>query len=148
MNKAHPPVEYKGRILGIVFLVGAQLSVGLVHVIFGFWLLIAIWASSSAGFLGLSSSPVIYSLYTIVFGFLTLLFAVLLWLQKGWGWIGTFAVLIFVLVADSLTLLDLPSVPGIPKIAGFGEITYSVIVILYLLQTHVRAKYRIDLKKK
>lgn len=144
MNKAHPPVEYKGRSLGIVFLVGAQLLVGFVHVVFGFWLLIATWTSSSVGFIGLSSAPVIYSVYTIVFSFLTLLFTVLLWWEKGWGWVGTFAVLVFVIVVDSLTLLDLPSVPGIPKFAGYGEITYSVLVILYLLQAHVRTKYGIN----
>ncbi|HTY75430.1 MAG TPA: hypothetical protein VMD05_07690, partial [Candidatus Nanoarchaeia archaeon] len=59
------------------------------------------------------------------------------------GWIGTFAVLLFVIAADSLTLLDLPSVPGIPKFACYGEITYSVIIMLYLMQAHVRKKYGI-----
>ncbi|HTY76094.1 MAG TPA: hypothetical protein VMD05_11095, partial [Candidatus Nanoarchaeia archaeon] len=92
MNKAHPPVEYKGRIVGIAILVGAQLLVGFVHVIFGFWLLIAAVTSSSAGLLSLSMTPVIYSVYTVVFSFSTLFFAYLLWMQKGMGWIGTFAV--------------------------------------------------------
>ena len=50
----------------------------------------------------------------------------------------------FLLSLDSLTLLDLPSVPGIPKFAGYGEITYSVIVLSYLLQSHIRAKYGIQ----
>jgi hypothetical protein len=39
----------------------------------------------------------------------------------------------------------LPSVPGIPKSAGFGEITYGVLVIIYLVQAHVRTKYGINL---
>ena len=143
MNKAHAPVEYKGRIVGIAILVGAQLLVGFVHGIFGFWLLIATVTSSSAGLLSLSMTPVIYSVYTVVFSFSTLFFAYLLWMQKGMGWIGTFAVLLFVIAADSLTLLDLPSVPGIPKFACYGEITYSVIIMLYLMQAHVRKKYGI-----
>ena len=101
MNNAHPPVEYKGRSLSIVFLIAAQVLVGLIHVVFGFWLLTATWISASVGIFGSSSAPDIYSVYTIVFGFLTLLFAVLLWLQKREGWVGTFAVLIFVIAADS-----------------------------------------------
>ena len=143
MNNAHPPVEYKGRSLGIVFLIGAQVLVGFIHVVFGFWLLTATWIPSSVGVFGSSSAPDIYSVYTIVFGFLTLLFAVLLWFQKRGGWVGTLAVLVFVIVADALTLLDLPSIPGIPKFAGYGEITYSIFVVLYLFQPHVRTKYGI-----
>ena len=42
---------------------------------------------------------------------------------------------------DSLTLLDLPSIPGIPKFAGFTEIIYSVLIVGYLLQTILRRKY-------
>lgn len=148
MNKAHPPVEYKGRSLGIAFLVGVQLLVGFIHVVFGFWLLSASLAFSSVGLIGLTSAPLIYSVYTIVFSLLTLFFTYLLWLQKSWGWIGTLALLIFVVVADSLTLLDLPSVPGIPKFAGYGEITYSIIVILYLMAATVRNKYGIKFLEK
>ena len=130
--------------MGIVFLVVVQLLVGFIHVVFGFWLLIATWASSSVGFVGLSSTPVIYSVYTIFFGFLSLLFAILLWLQRRWGWVGTFVILVFVIVADSLTLLDLLSVLGLPKFAGYGEIAYSILVIIYLLQDHVRNKFGIN----
>ena len=143
MNNVHQPVEYKGRSLSVVFLITVQVLVGFIHVLFGFWLLTATWMPSSVDIFGSSSAPDIYSVYTIVFGFLTLLFAVLLWLQKRGGWVGTLAVLVVVIVADSLTLLDLPSIPGIPKIAGYGEITYSILVTLYLLQAHVRTKYGI-----
>jgi hypothetical protein len=34
--------------------------------------------------------------------------------------------------------LNLPSIPGIPKFAAIMEIPYSVIVVLFLLQTKVR----------
>lgn len=146
MNNAHSPITYKGRSRGIVLLTAAQVLVGLIHVVFGFWLLTALRITPFVGIIGSSSSADIYSVYTIIFGFLTLLFAFLLWLQKRWGWLGTVAVLVFVIVADSLTLLDLPSVPGIPKFAGYGEITYSTLVILYLVQSHIRAKYRINLR--
>ena len=144
MDNAHPPITYKGRSLGIVLLTAAQVLVGFIHVVFGFWLLTAPRITPFAGNIGASPSADIYSVYTIVFGFLTLLFAVLLWFQKRWGWIGTIAVLVFVIVADSLTLLDLPSVPGIPKLACYGEITYSIIVIFYLVQSRVRTKYGIN----
>ena len=144
MNNAHPPVEYKARHLGNIFLLSHLGPIALIHVVFGFWLLTATWIPSSVGIFGSLSAPDIYSVYTIIFGFLTLLFAVLLWLQKRAGWVGTFAILVFVIVADSLTLLDLPSIPGIPKIAGYGEITYSILVILYLFQAHVRTKYGIN----
>ncbi len=83
----------------------------------------------------------VYSVYTVLFSLFTLSFAYALWLKKRVGWVGTVAVAVFVIVADSLTLLDLPSVPGIPKFAGFGEITYSLVVLLYLLQGGVRAEF-------
>jgi hypothetical protein len=57
---------------------------------------------------------------------------------KSWGWFGTFATLLFVAVADVLTLLNLPSIPGIPKFAAVPEIGYSVVIVLYLAQPHVR----------
>ena len=144
MDNAHPPITYKGRSLGIVLLTAAQTLVGFIHIVFGFWLLTAPRITPFVGNIGTSSSADIYSVYTIVFGFLTLLFAGLLWLQKRWGWVGTIAVLVFVIVADSLTLLDLPSVPGISKLACYGEITYSILVIFYFVQSRVRTKYRIN----
>jgi uncharacterized membrane protein (DUF2068 family) len=68
------------------------------------------------------------------------MFTYALWKEKRWGWAGTVAVSLFVIAADALTLLDLPSVPGIPKAAGVGEIGYNVVVLIYLSQTHVRAR--------
>jgi hypothetical protein len=71
-------------------------------------------------------------------------FAVFIWQGKKLGWVVTVAVSLFVITVDSLTLLNLPSIPGIPKFAGFGEITYSVLVLGYLLQAGVRRKYFIS----
>ena len=144
MTATRVPITYRGRSIGIVVLVAAQILVGFIHVVFGFWMISAPRLEPFASIVGSSSTSDIYSIYTIIFSVLTLIFAAGLWLQKGWGWVGTVAVGAFVIVADSLTLLDLPSVPGIPKFAGFGEITYSILVIIYMLQTHVRAKYKIQ----
>jgi hypothetical protein len=142
MNTNRPPtVMFKGRYLGIAVLVALQVLIGFIHVVFGLWLI----SASTAPLDGIASfGPDGYSVYTVIFGFLTLGLAVLLWMQKRWSWVGTVAVLAFVIVVDSLALLSLPSIPGIPKFAGFGEISYSIVVILYLLQEHVRADYRIQ----
>jgi hypothetical protein len=143
MNRpVRPPLTYKGRNIGLLALVVAQLLVGFIHAVFGFWLLSA-QITPLAGIISSTVNAQIYSVYTIVFSLLTLFFAIPLWMEKRWGWVGTVGVLAFVIVADSLTLLNLPSVPGIPKFAGYGEITYSVLVILYLQQERIRAKYSI-----
>lgn len=141
MSTKRPPIIiFKSRYIGIAVLVAAQVIIGFIHCVFGLWL----FSASAAPLGGIASfGPDIYSVYTIIFGFLTLGLAIPLWMQKSWGWVGTVTVLAFVIVADLLTLLNLPSIPGIPKFAGFGEIFYSIIVILYLLQGHVRAVYRV-----
>jgi hypothetical protein len=129
-----PIPTYRGRSLGIVALTAAQLLIGAIHVFFGLLFL----AFENLSFL---QNTIIYDVYTIVFGVLTVVFAVFIWQGKKAGWVGTTAVSLFVIVADSLTLLDLPSIPGIPKFAGFGEITYSVLIIIYLCTKQVREKY-------
>jgi hypothetical protein len=78
--------------------------------------------------------------YTFVFGLLALVFAVFVWRQKKLGWAGTIVVSLFVIAADGLTLLNLPSIPGIPKGPSLTEIAYSVVVVLYLC-TDVRKKF-------
>ncbi len=148
MTTNRPPVLFKGRNVGIALIVAAQVLVGFIHIVFGFWLLSSPTAVPFAGILGASAGPDVYSVYTVVFGLLTLGLAIPLWLQKPWSWVGTVAVLAFVTLADSLTLLDLPSIPGIPKAAGFGEITYSIIVILYLSQKNIRTAYKIGSRNK
>ena len=131
------PPSYKGRNFGIVFLVLIQLIVGLIHVVFGNWLLVATNDSASLDF----TLGHIYSWYTLLYGVSILVFSVGLWFKKNWGWYGTLAVSFFVIVADLLRILDLPSVPGIPKLAGVGEIPYGIVVVAYLMQNHVRTEY-------
>lgn len=129
-----PIPTYKGRSLGIVALTAAQIFIGIIHVFFGLLLL----AFENLSFI---QATVVYDVYTIIFGALTVVFAMFIWQGKKAGWIGTIAVSLFVIAVDSLTLLDLPSIPGIPKFAGFGEITYSVLIIFYLCTSQVRKKY-------
>jgi uncharacterized membrane protein (DUF2068 family) len=126
--------------LGIVVLAVAQFTIGVIHVFSGFLLL---FASPSTTFILSAQLPEIYSIYTLAFGLLTLIFTYGIWLGRSWGWNGTVAVSIFVIVTDALALLNLPSIPGIPKLAAAAEIIYSLMVLLYLSQTHVRAKYKI-----
>ena len=129
--------SFRGRFLGVVVLVVLQLMVGVIHMFFG---LVMLSGSLSVSF---TSTPMVYSLYTLVYGSLTFAFAYLLWLGKPSGWIGTIAVSLFVIVADTLTVLDLFTGLGIPATAALGEIPFSIVVIAYLIQSHVRTKYNI-----
>ena len=129
LSEAHPPA-IKGRSLGLFILVTVQILIGVIHALFGFWLI----SDSNTALLSGLKSEVIYSVYTVLFGLLTMIFASGLWLNRSWGWIGTVATGAFVSIADTLTLLNLPSVPGIPKSACLFEISYSIIVIAYLLR--------------
>jgi hypothetical protein len=127
----------RGRFLGVVILVGIQLLVGLIHVFFG---LVMFSGNLSISFI---STPMIYSMYTLVYGGLTFVFTCLLWLGKRLGWIGTIVVSLFVIVADTLTVLDLFTGLGIPATAALGEIPFSTLIIAYLIQRHVRTKYSV-----
>jgi hypothetical protein len=67
------------------------------------------------------------------------------------GWRGTIAVSLFVIVTDTLTIFNLADFLGISKIAAFGEIPFSILIICYLIQSHVRSraqftKYNISTK--
>lgn len=138
MSKPISPT-YKGRAIGIVALTGVQLLIGAIHIFFGA-LLSALGNSASI------QANVAYNSYTIAFGLLTIIFAVYIWQGKKAGWIGTIAVSFFVIAADMLTLLGLPSIPGIPPSAGAIEIAYSIIVVAYLLSTWKRlTKPKIEL---
>ena len=94
------------------------------------------------GLLFSEQTPSVYSVYTVIFGLVTLLFTLGLWIGKNWGWLGTVSVFLFVTTADALTLLNLLSILGIPKFAAASEIVYSVVLLLFLVQPHVRAKYQ------
>ncbi len=133
MAAKREPITYKGRNIGILVLTVAQLFVGAIHVFFGFLLL--------AFQLSILQATVAYDIYTIVFGLLTLIFSVFIWQGKKLGWIGTIAVSTFVSAADVLAVLNLPSIPGIPRFAAPTEIAYSVIVVVYLLSSNIRKKY-------
>ncbi len=121
---------FRGRTLGIAAVTALQILIGGIHIFFGFVLLASI--QMQVGFL--KTPGVVYDIYTITFGFAASIFAFGIWSRKLWGKLGTIVMSLFVTVADLLTLLDLPSVPGIPKSAAFPEILYSVFIIFYLLQ--------------
>ena len=129
-----PSITIKGRLLGLVILIAAQLFVGGIHVFFGLLLLL----SENLSFL---LSAVAYDVYTFFFGLLGLVFAVFLWRGEKMGWVGTVGVSFFVIVADCLAFLDLPSIPGIPKLPAYAEIAYSVLVVGYLSLKHVRRNF-------
>jgi hypothetical protein len=118
---------FKGRSLGITALTAAQVLIGVIHIISG----AVLFALENFSALPATAA---YDIYTFVYGLLILAFAVYLWRGKKAGWIGTLAVSLFVIAADALTLLDLPSMPGIPKAPAFAEIAYSAIVVAYLMQ--------------
>ena len=134
MSNRQVPITYKGRSLGIIALTSAQLLIGVIHIFSGLWLLTSEVAISPQVTLA-------YDIYTLVFGLLSLVFALFIWRGKKAGWIGTVAVSLFVIVADTLTLLDLPSIPGIPRFPALTEIAYSVLIVVYLYSSRVRKKY-------
>ena len=129
-----PVIMYKGRSLGIVVLVASQIIIGAIHAFFG----VLLFTFENISLLPITA---VYDVYTFIFGLSALIFAVFIWRGKKIGWVGTVAISLFVIAADSLTLLDLPSIPGIPKFAGLTEIAYSVLIVAYLCGSQVRKKY-------
>ena len=134
INSKQSSITYKGRSLGIVALTVVQLFIGVVHVFFG----VLLFAVENLTFI---QGALAYNSYTVIFGVLVTVFAVSIWQGKKAGWIGTVAVSLFVIAADALAVLDLPSIPGIPKSAAVTEIAYSLLVIFYLSVGHVRRKF-------
>jgi hypothetical protein len=55
-----------------------------------------------------------------------------IWVVIFWRWFGTALTFVFVVIADALTLLNLPSKTSIPKFVAAAEIFYNVIILLYL----------------
>jgi uncharacterized membrane protein (DUF2068 family) len=138
MKKPDRVVTFRGRFLGIGVLVAIQVINGLIHTFFGLVLVLGSYVSFVS-----ASTALVFSFYTLIYGVLTLLFTYLLWKCKRSGWIGTVAVAVFVIIADSLTVLDLLTFLGIVKTAAILEIPYSLVTVLYLIQRHVRTKYGI-----
>ncbi len=131
-------ITFRGRYLGVTFLVIVQFIVGLIHMFFGLLML-----SGSFSVVSYSGTPIVYSAYTLVYGCLTFFFTYMIWTIRRFGWVGTVAVSFFVILADTLTVFNLVNVLGIPKLAAIGEIPFSIVIILYLLQNHVRSKYNV-----
>ena len=136
MSAKREPITVNGRSIGIAILTAEQLFIGVIHFLVGLLLLV----SSSANL----PASLAYDVYTAVFGLLVSVFAWFIWKDKKAGWIGTVAVLVFVMVVDTLTVLNLPSIPGIPSFAPPTEITWSIIVIIYLSTKNVRKKFGIS----
>jgi len=132
-RKSITSITYKGRSFGIIILTAAQLLIGIIHTLIGIQLI-----TTGSTFMQATEA---YNIYTVVFGLLVIVFAVFIWQGKKVGWIGTIGVSVFVSVVDTLTVLNLSSIPGIPVFAAPTEIGYSVIITLYLLQTKVRKKF-------
>ena len=139
MKKPIENIKVKGRFLGIFILVILQALVGVIHIFFGSVLLLGSYVLVASS----STAPLIYSFYTLVYGLITIVFSYLFWIEKRSGWFGTAAISLFVIVVDIFALLDFFNVLGIPKTAGFGEIPYSLFVLFYLFENHIRLKYRI-----
>lgn len=141
MIKTRTDVTFKGRYIGLLFLIIIQVFVGFIHVMFGFALLLRLYSLSFTILL------TVYSVYTLVYGSLSVIFGYLLWINNRLGWIGTFAVSLFVIVLDLLAISGFSNILCIPfpVFAASGEIPYSLLVILYLIQNHVRSKFRIKL---
>lgn len=133
--KTDKVVTFKGRFLGVGVLVAIQVINGLIHTFFGLLLVLRSYISMTS----LNASSV-FSFYTLIYGILTLLFTYLVWKGKRLGWIGTVAISLFVIIADSLTLLDLLTFLDIIKTVAILEIPYSLVTVLYLLQKHVMTK--------
>lgn len=126
--KSHTsPPTFRGHSLGITVLTVVQLLIGAIHIFSGLLLFV---------FEDFSALPItaVYDVYTFVYGLLVAVFAVFFWRSRRTGWVGTVGVSLFVIIADSLRLLDLPTIPGIPKAPAFAEIGYSVVVVGYLLK--------------
>jgi hypothetical protein len=125
MGNVGLPVTYKGRILGVVILVAVQTLIGITHGFFGVFLLVT----------GFSEA---YSVYTFSYGLLTVISAYGLWMTSRWGWIGTLVISGFVIIIDSMTLLNTPILSEIPIFAAVTETLYSLAVLLYLIQPKIQ----------
>ena len=141
MKRQPKVVTVRGRFFGIAVLVVIQFINGIIHTFSGFALLLGGYIPVASP----SMAPLIFNYYTLAFGILTVFFTYLFWTGKRSGWIGTVAVSLFVILMDIIAVLGLSNVLGIPspKVAAIGEIPFSILVLIYLLQHHVRSKYSI-----
>ena len=124
-NKLEFPASFKGKYIGVLILVLVQILVGAIHSAIGLGLILGAYAEF------------VYSLYTLLYGIFTVIFAYGLWMGQKSGWVGTFLVSIFVIVVDVSAVLNVPLISEVPKSAAFGEIVYSLVALLYLFQPKI-----------
>ena len=136
MGAKREPITVNGRSIGIAILTAEQIFIGVIHFLVGLLLLV----SSST----ILPASLVYDVYTLVFGLLVSVFAWFIWQGKKTGWIGTVAVLVFVIVVDTLRVLNLPTIPGIPSFVPPTEIIWSILVLIYLSTKNVRKKFGIS----
>jgi hypothetical protein len=133
LSNAKPKIEVNGKPLGIAIVVSFQVLIGVVHLFFGSLMLASeVFPLASAA---------AYDVYTLLFGLTALVFAVFLWGGVKLGWLGAVALSVLVAVVDSLVLLDLPSVPGVPKSPALVEIGYSLLIICCMSTRGVRSTF-------
>jgi hypothetical protein len=139
MKTSKKDITFRGRYLGILFLVSINLIIGLIHLTVGLAMVLGCYSFAAY------STTMIYSVYTLVYGFLIVVLTYLVWKGNRMGWIGTVAISTFVIIIDSLAVFKLSNILSIPapNFAAIGEIPFSILVLVYLLQNHVRAKYNI-----
>lgn len=137
MNKKRTITTFRNRYLGVIVLVVIQLIVGFIHIFFGVSMFVDNFFIAN-----ITTPPTTYySMYTLFYGILTFVFTYLFWTGRRSGWIGIILVSLFVIAADTLTFFNFLTILGIPKIAVIGEIPFSILIVVYLFQNHVRSKY-------
>lgn len=133
-------ITFKNRYLGLVVLVVIQGLVGVIHLIFGVAMVSYIYSYPNP-----YAPNLIYNVYTLVYGVLTIFFTYGIWKHKKVGWIGTIAISLFMIIVDLLALLNITNFLGIadPKISATLEVPYSSLCVVYLLQNHLRTKFNV-----
>ena len=139
MKRPSKVITFRGRFLGIGVLVVIQCINGIFHTFYG----VASLLGEYIPFATSSTELLIYNYYTLAYGILTVFFIYLFWKGKRSGWIGTVAVALFVTIVYTLILFEFLYVPGIAKTAAIVGIPFNVLVLVYLLQNHIRSKYGI-----
>ena len=125
MSEFKYPASFKGRYPGVFVLAILQFLGGAIHVAIGLGLTFAM------------SGEMVYNVYTFLYGVFSIIFAYGLWAGKKSGWLGTIIVSLFVIVVDVSALLGVSLIAGVPRTAAFGEIVYSLVVLLYLFQPKI-----------
>jgi hypothetical protein len=125
LNEFKYPDSFKGRYPGFFVLLILQFLVGAIHVTIGLSLVFA------------ASGELFYSIYTFLYGILSIIFAFGLWLGKKSGYLGIIILSLFVIVVDTSTVLGVSLIAGVPRAAALGEIGYSLIIMSYLFQPKI-----------